>query len=344
MRIDQSTRRYFEVGDRDGPAYEEKLAEYRRFADDHFEVERYQEFCASPSPTSTRSWSSSSSRRLRRPAGPDRPGAFPPHEHEKFVPTTAGCWRRGRGPARRGVTCARHEVGWYRRPARLHRGALAVLPRAHRAARRELTQLPFTDEGGAAREPAPPTRRSASTCARAREALVRMHVTSGTTGEPVAIGLTARDHAANSRIGGEAFAIAGLRPDRHDRALPQLRALRRRDRRPHGDRGDRRHRRPGRRRPVGAPARPDPALGIDAIFGTLSLPRAPGGQGPRGRPRPRALGLRHIVTAGEPGAGLAAVRAEIERAWGVTVRRHVRDERRLVDDGAASAATPRACT
>ena len=40
-----------------------------------------------------------------------------------------------------------------------------------------------------------------------------MHVTSGTTGEPVAIGLTARDHAANSRIGGEAFAIAGVRPD-----------------------------------------------------------------------------------------------------------------------------------
>src|SRR5919202_1042021 len=40
-----------------------------------------------------------------------------------------------------------------------------------------------------------------------------MHVTSGTTGKPVAIGLTARDHAANSRIGGEAFAIAGVRPD-----------------------------------------------------------------------------------------------------------------------------------
>ena len=44
-----------------------------------------------------------------------------------------------------------------------------------------------------------------------REALVRLHVTSGTTGEPVAIGLTAADHAANSAIGGAAFAIAGVR-------------------------------------------------------------------------------------------------------------------------------------
>jgi phenylacetate-CoA ligase len=35
---------------------------------------------------------------------------------------------------------------------------------------------------------------------------------------------------------------------------------------------------------------------------------------------PQSLGLRHIVTAGEPGAGLAAVRREIESAWSVTVR------------------------
>ena len=48
---------------------------------------------------------------------------------------------------------------------------------------------------------------------RAAEDLVRLHVTSGTTGEPVAIGLTQHDHEANSQLGGEAFAIAGLRPD-----------------------------------------------------------------------------------------------------------------------------------
>src|SRR4051812_31724109 len=46
-----------------------------------------------------------------------------------------------------------------------------------------------------------------------REALVRLHVTSGTTGEPVAIGFTRADHAANCAIGGAAFRIAGVRPD-----------------------------------------------------------------------------------------------------------------------------------
>src|SRR5205085_3819059 len=45
------------------------------------------------------------------------------------------------------------------------------------------------------------------------DALVRMHVTSGTTGDPVAIGLTRDDHDANSAIGGEAFRIAGVRRD-----------------------------------------------------------------------------------------------------------------------------------
>ncbi|HEX6584607.1 MAG TPA: hypothetical protein VF056_13470, partial [Thermoleophilaceae bacterium] len=43
-----------------------------------------------------------------------------------------------------------------------------------------------------------------------RERLVRMHVTSGTTGDPVAVGFTQRDHEANSAVGGEAFRIAGM--------------------------------------------------------------------------------------------------------------------------------------
>jgi phenylacetate-CoA ligase len=34
---------------------------------------------------------------------------------------------------------------------------------------------------------------------------------------------------------------------------------------------------------------------------------------------PSSLGIRRIVTAGEPGAGLAAVRSEIEQVWGATV-------------------------
>ena len=46
-RLDLDTRRYFEVADRTDLSYEEKLAAYRRLADDYFETERYHDFCAS---------------------------------------------------------------------------------------------------------------------------------------------------------------------------------------------------------------------------------------------------------------------------------------------------------
>ena len=46
MAIDQDKRRYFEIGDRDDLTYEEKLREYRRLADEFFEVEAYGDFCA----------------------------------------------------------------------------------------------------------------------------------------------------------------------------------------------------------------------------------------------------------------------------------------------------------
>jgi hypothetical protein len=45
MRINQSTRDFFAVADGDA-SWEEKLAEYRRLADDYFQVEAYEEFCA----------------------------------------------------------------------------------------------------------------------------------------------------------------------------------------------------------------------------------------------------------------------------------------------------------
>ena len=46
MRINQSTRDYFVVGDRDDLSYEEKLTEYRRLADNYFQTQRYNEFVA----------------------------------------------------------------------------------------------------------------------------------------------------------------------------------------------------------------------------------------------------------------------------------------------------------
>jgi hypothetical protein len=46
-RYDLDTRRYFDIADRDDLGYDEKLAAYRALADDYFEVDRYQDFCAS---------------------------------------------------------------------------------------------------------------------------------------------------------------------------------------------------------------------------------------------------------------------------------------------------------
>jgi phenylacetate-CoA ligase len=151
------------------------------------------------------------------------------------------------------------------------------------------------------------------------EALVRLHVTSGTTGEPVAIGLTRADHAANSAIGGAAFRIAGVRAtDTIAHCLNYaLYAGGVADHMALEDTG-------ATVVPVGVGQSQRllelvPVLGITAIFGTLSFPAHLAARAREAGIEPRALGLRHLVTAGEPGAGLAAVRREIEAAWGATV-------------------------
>jgi hypothetical protein len=46
MQIDEDKRAYFDVGDRDDLGYEDKLREYRRLADDYFQVAEYEDFCA----------------------------------------------------------------------------------------------------------------------------------------------------------------------------------------------------------------------------------------------------------------------------------------------------------
>ena len=152
-----------------------------------------------------------------------------------------------------------------------------------------------------------------------RERLVRMHVTSGTTGDPVAIGFTRADHEANSAIGAEAFRIAGVRATDtiahclnyalYAGGIADHMAL------------------------EGSGATVVPVgvgqsrrlleligpLGITAVFGTLSFPAHLAARAREQGVDPAELGLRHIVTAGEPGAGLAAVRREIETAWGAGV-------------------------
>jgi hypothetical protein len=46
LRVDTDTARYFDIADDLDLSYQEKLAEYRRLAEDHFESDRYAEFCA----------------------------------------------------------------------------------------------------------------------------------------------------------------------------------------------------------------------------------------------------------------------------------------------------------
>jgi hypothetical protein len=46
MRINQDTRTYFDIGDRDDLPYEGKLAAYHELAQEYFGVDRYTEFCA----------------------------------------------------------------------------------------------------------------------------------------------------------------------------------------------------------------------------------------------------------------------------------------------------------
>jgi hypothetical protein len=50
MRINQNTRDYFEIGDREDLTYEEKLARYGELADAYFQSDQFAEFCAATLP------------------------------------------------------------------------------------------------------------------------------------------------------------------------------------------------------------------------------------------------------------------------------------------------------
>ena len=85
-RLDTDTSRYFEVADDPSLSYGEKLGEYRRLADEYFETERYEEFCAthlSQVDEIVYDWVNSDEFRalLRETVR----ATYPVHEHEKFL-------------------------------------------------------------------------------------------------------------------------------------------------------------------------------------------------------------------------------------------------------------------
>jgi hypothetical protein len=85
-RYDLDTRRYFDIADREDLGYDEKLAPYRKLADDYFEVDRYHDFCASRLAHLDEivlDW-------VRSPGFDDLlvstvRATFPAHEHDHFV-------------------------------------------------------------------------------------------------------------------------------------------------------------------------------------------------------------------------------------------------------------------
>jgi phenylacetate-CoA ligase len=211
----------------------------------------------------------------------------------------------------------RRQLAYLERSSNFYRERLGGL-RERVSGVADLPLLPFTTKEELRAGQASQLPLGAHLCA-PPESLVRIHVTSGTTGEPVAIGLTRTDHETNSAIGGEAFRIAGVRVDDvvahclnyalYAGGIADHMAL----------------------EASGATVVPvgvgqsrrllDLAgrLGITALFGTLSYPSYLAARAGEAGIDPARLGLRRIVTAGEPGAGLAAVRREIEDTWGAAV-------------------------
>jgi hypothetical protein len=94
MRIDVDTQPWFAIGDREDLSYEEKLREYRRLADEHFDSEAYAEFCAGPLAhldEAAHDWFTSDE--FDRVLVETVQTTFPQHEHEHFVAHYRGLLR-----------------------------------------------------------------------------------------------------------------------------------------------------------------------------------------------------------------------------------------------------------
>ena len=86
MRINQNTRAYFDIGDRDDLDYAQKLDGYRELAEDYFDVDDYREFCDTHLPH----LDEATVEYVESPQFDELivstvQATFPEHEHEHFV-------------------------------------------------------------------------------------------------------------------------------------------------------------------------------------------------------------------------------------------------------------------
>jgi phenylacetate-CoA ligase len=150
--------------------------------------------------------------------------------------------------------------------------------------------------------------------------VVRVHLTSGTTGKPLMLAYTAEDLKTSARIGARAFWTAGARPDDvllhclnysfYTGGLVDHASL----------------------EETGATMVPV-GLGQSkrllevwddvrptALFSTLTYPLYLAETAQESGLEPRKLGLRKLIVAGEPGGQLTGTRGRLEDLWGATMR------------------------
>jgi phenylacetate-CoA ligase len=149
--------------------------------------------------------------------------------------------------------------------------------------------------------------------------VARIHLSSGTTGKPLALGYTDRDLKTSARIGARAFWACGARPDDvvlhclaygfYTGGLSDHAAM----------------------ECTGATVVPV-GLGQSerllelwgelhptALFSTLTYPAYLAEVAERCGVEPRSLGLRRLLVTGEPGGQMAATRRRLEETWGAEV-------------------------
>jgi phenylacetate-CoA ligase len=149
--------------------------------------------------------------------------------------------------------------------------------------------------------------------------IVRMHLSSGTTGKPLVMPYTERDVATSAEVGARAFWAAGVRPDDtllhclsysfYTGGISDHAAL----------------------EATGAAMIPVglgqsarvlelwPELRPTALFSTITYPVHLAETAAERGLDPRSLGLAKLVVTGEPGGQIAATRKRLEELWGAEV-------------------------
>src|SRR5262245_2095414 len=86
LRLDLDTSEYFAVADRKDLTYGDKLAEYRKLADEYFETHRYLDFCASRLPhVDEMVWDWVGSDDFDALLVDTVRSTYPAHEHDQFI-------------------------------------------------------------------------------------------------------------------------------------------------------------------------------------------------------------------------------------------------------------------